>query len=490
MVFTCGQFGNGDNKEAELHRETLLSTCFVENLPGFCYLLDLNGTLLRWNRELQEKTCLPAEALRGMDFLSIVCESDQELFSATLARAVTQAPVAGELRIRTGEGARDYLMTGNRIEIAGVPHFLGNGVDITERKCNETTLLRQLGQVSQVSRIFDELDVIVLVSEFEACSVFYLNRPGAQLFGADWLGKSCNEVAHCGEAFPCNCECAARPKAGGGRDPDPHEYQNAETGRWFQCVPKAIPWVDGRLVRMSVVTDVTGSRELALAMENMVSTVSHEMRTPLTAMFGYTRILQEKRVGQGELHEYLRIIARENERLIEMVSNFLDLQRMKAATKISDPPPLEIAPLLEESAALFAKSSKRHRVGIDTPLLIPPVMMDAEPLLQILDNLLSNAIKYSPRGGAVTLGVTPGGEFLVIWVKDEGVGIAPELQGRIFERFYQAGSGAGRSFRGTGLGLSLVQEIVAAHGGRVWVESLPGAGSTFYASLPVAKGKG
>ena len=222
--------------------------------------------------------------------------------------------------------------------------------------------------------------------------------------------------------------------------------------------------------------------------EEMLSAVSHEMRTPLTAMLGFLQFIVENPVAEVQMREYLGIMHKEAERLNELISNFLDMQRLKAKQSSYHFQSLEVRPLLEEAAALYAISSVNHRISVHSPSGLPPVFGDETLLHQALVNLVSNAIKYSPPGSAVDLGARREGNSITLWVKDEGIGIPSDSLDKIFEMFYRVDNKSSRQTSGTGLGLALVWDIARAHGGRVWVESTLGKGSCFYLSLPVAKG--
>lgn len=236
---------------------------------------------------------------------------------------------------------------------------------------------------------------------------------------------------------------------------------------------------------VSIVSDITERSEMERMKDEMISAVSHEMRTPLTAMLGYTEFLLESRVDEAQLHEYLGIIHHETARLNELIGNFLDLQRIKARQVIYCFKALDLRQLLEEAVILFKGATKKHRIILCPLPELPPVLGDEARLQQVLNNLLSNAIKYSPEGGEISLCARRDDDSVTFWVRDEGIGIAPELQEKIFDKFYQVDSSDRRAAGGTGLGLPLVREIVKGHGGRVWVVSGVGEGSTFYVSLPV-----
>ena len=357
--------------------------------------------------------------------------------------------------------------------------------DFSEHKKVEDTLHAQF---NQITTIFDALNAVVFVADMDKREILYMNKFGTTLFGSDWKEKSYAELMETSQNAPCKFFAPERlVRDSEPQPPEVYEYKNSSTDRWYQCMDKAIPWTDGKLVRLEVAVDITELKEMERMKDDMISAVSHEMRTPLTAMLGYTSFLLENVVDQTQLREFLSTIHKETERLNELINNFLDLQRMKAQQVMFCFKALAVHPLLAKAAALFAGVSKIHRLTVEVPSGLQQVFIDEVHMHNVLNNLLSNALKYSPKGGEVILGARQDDDTVTMWVRDEGIGIAPEIQDRVFDKFYQVDSGDRRSSRGTGLGLALAWEIVNAHGGRIWVESAVGKGSTFYVSLPVAK---
>jgi PAS domain S-box-containing protein len=239
---------------------------------------------------------------------------------------------------------------------------------------------------------------------------------------------------------------------------------------------------------LAVVRDITERKEMEHMKEAMLSSISHDMRTPLTAMLGFLEFVLENPVDDAQLKDYHSIMHKEGVRLNEMITNFLDMQRLKAKLYEYDFKPLDVRRLLKDVVAIFAGPSAKHSIIVGASSNLPPILGDDELLHQALSNLLSNAIKYSPEGSEVILDARLEDNRVILWVKDAGAGIPSEALERIFEMFYRVESPSKRQITGTGLGLALVKEIVAAHHGRVWVESTIGQGSTFYLSLPVVKG--
>ena len=169
-----------------------------------------------------------------------------------------------------------------------------------------------------------------------------------------------------------------------------------------------------------------------------------------------------------------------------LIDNMLGLQRLRAGFGLMNPAPVQIYPLLHEVAGHFWNPLVPPLIEIDCTPDLPPVHGEAVRLQEAMTNLLDNALKYSPTGSMIVLGAQADGDRVLLWVRDEGPGIPSDKQEKIFEQFYRLEES--RRAASTGLGLALVREIAHAHGGRVWVESAPRQGSTFYLSLPFAPG--
>lgn len=348
---------------------------------------------------------------------------------------------------------------------------------------NHTQALQD--QFKQLTTIFDSINALVYVADLKTYEILYLNRFGAALFGADWQGKSCYEMFQADRKAPCPF-CTNEQLVADGKPLPPYiwEYQNTVAGKWYQCIDRAIPWTDKRLVRLEIAFDISDRKEMERMKDELVSAVSHEMRTPLTAMLGYSEFMLENVVPPEQQQEFLRTIHHETERLNELISNFLDLQRLKLRPEPLDVDRLSVEELLKEIAGLFGAAPLKHRIVLDCPAGLPRIIGNAAQLHQVLVNLVSNAIKYSPEGTTVTIGARSEDGSVIIQVTDEGIGIPADMREKIFERFYRVDNTDRRLVGGAGLGLTLVREIVAAHHGRVWVDSSVGRGSTFYVQLP------
>jgi PAS domain S-box-containing protein len=233
--------------------------------------------------------------------------------------------------------------------------------------------------------------------------------------------------------------------------------------------------------------DVTRRKELERMKDDFVAIVSHELRTPLSSLRGFAELMLTREFSREKQREFLTIIHKESIRLTALLNDFLDLQRLESGQEQGEIELVELPSLLREIRALFGQAWSSHALHVEVEGKPPPVRAHPDRIRQVLSNLVSNALKFSPRGGKVELGVKGEGPEVVVWVSDEGIGMTPEVLANLFKKFFRADSAETRGIGGTGLGLALVKEVVEAHGGRIWVESKPGDGSTFFFSLPAAR---
>ncbi|MGH2819051.1 MAG: sensor histidine kinase, partial [Actinomycetota bacterium] len=235
-------------------------------------------------------------------------------------------------------------------------------------------------------------------------------------------------------------------------------------------------------------------READRTKSDFVSILAHELRGPMTTIRGLSETVQKQWDGIDESRrkDFLGIVAKEIDRLARLVNDLLDLSRMDAGTLRYDLEPVALVDLVENVLTVHPSLRAQHLVTSALPDDLPKVLGDRERIHQVLLNLISNANRYSPQGTTVTiLGDVidePGGRAVRIGVKDEGIGIAEEDMDRLFAKFATLPKPSWTA-KGTGLGLYISKGIVEAHGGRIWAESEPGKGSTFYFTMILANGE-
>ncbi len=242
-----------------------------------------------------------------------------------------------------------------------------------------------------------------------------------------------------------------------------------------------------------VLEDVSELRRLQQIRAEFIDNLSHELRTPLTTVSLLAETLQRDADAAGDavparMRDRIGKIEVETGHLVQMVNELLDLTRIEsggALLLLDDVDLGRVAAASVERLRLFAER-QGVRLALDLPPTVPAVRGEEERLGQVLVNLVHNAVKFSPNGGTVTVGVMVEGDEVLTAVEDHGIGIPRASLPRIFERFYKVDRARVRSGGGTGLGLSIARHVVEQHGGRIWVESREGRGSTFTFALPVA----
>ncbi len=237
-----------------------------------------------------------------------------------------------------------------------------------------------------------------------------------------------------------------------------------------------------------IIRTLVHEREVMAVKSEFVSSVSHELKTPLTSIKALTeRLLEGKVKSKEKMHHYFTVIDQDANRLTRLVKNILDFSKMEAGKKEYHFKSTDITSWLNETIDDFSKDHIHDHIEINTHFDpdIPTVAIDRDALSQCVYNLLDNAIKFSPKLKTVDVHLNKTSGFIRIGVKDQGVGIPKEDLNRVFEKFYQGRSSVRDSIKGTGLGLALVKHTLEAHGGRVELKSSPGNGSTFTLNLPI-----
>jgi len=276
---------------------------------------------------------------------------------------------------------------------------------------------------------------------------------------------------------------------------------------WFK-IPSAVgrparaevPLTDGRTLQAQisvvegigyavVMQDITHLKELDRIKSEFVSVVSHDIRSPLTTIRGYMELLGRVGPLTPQQAEFLARIEQSMTTITDLIGDLLDTGRIEAGLD-QEEALVQLEDVVERGieAIRLSAEAKQHILSCDIAPGLPPLMGNARRLEQLVTNLLSNAIKYTPEGGKIQVMLKAEGLYLMLRVTDNGIGVPPEEQPHIFEKFYRVQSEATADIGGTGLGLSIVKSVVERHGGRVWVESAPGQGSTFIVLLPMQPG--
>jgi len=260
---------------------------------------------------------------------------------------------------------------------------------------------------------------------------------------------------------------------------------------WISLSVRSVRKKNGQVVvSRSMVVDITERKKLDQLKDEFIGLVSHELRSPLTVITGAvnTALTEAERLSPEETHQLLKDAALEAESLSHLLGNLLELSRMQANRLFLHAEPISVKKVIQSTVEEVKRQSPARQFVVNLPRKLPPVYADELRLERILYNLLENAVKYSLQGGNIRVFVKLEEGYLVIGVSDQGNGISPSEQDKLFRPFQRLEESRPGGVGGAGLGLSVCRRLVEAHGGRIWVESEPGRGSTFFFTMPLNHG--
>ncbi|MCD4783186.1 MAG: GAF domain-containing protein [Candidatus Eremiobacteraeota bacterium] len=234
-----------------------------------------------------------------------------------------------------------------------------------------------------------------------------------------------------------------------------------------------------------VIQNITEMKRIDKMKSEFVSMVSHELRTPLTSVVGFAELMMNREFNPERRKRYLNIIIKDSERLMRLIDDLLDLSKLEAGKFYFKPTPFKIDEIISQVMESLKGQAPEHNLLLEITEEIPILSLDRDMFTNLISNLLSNAVKYSPDSGDIKVTLQSNEKEVSVCVSDHGIGIEAEKIPRIFDKFYRVDSSLNRKTGGTGLGLATVKYIVEEFGGKIWVESELGKGSSFIFTLPL-----
>lgn len=408
------------------------------------------------------------------------------LLGALAAAWVVAERLARPLRDVTAVARRAAAGDDSARVLSDRPDEIGDLVrafgDMAEQHRAQTAALDQ--DVRRLALVLDQMADGVLITD-DAGHVELINPAACRLLHvapAEALGRSFAAVARHHALIELWQRCRER----GGEQVEAVEISPK---LFLQAV--ATPFRRGPAAGYVILLqDLTQVRRLQVMRRDFISNLSHELRSPLAALRALIETLQEGAAGDPAATErFLGRAAGEVNTMSQMVEELTELSQIESGQVRLRLAPVGVAALLEGPLARLGPEAAAGglRLGVDLPAGLPDVLVDADRVQQVIANLLHNAIKFTPPGGEVIIGAAAEGEEeIIVEVRDTGIGIAKADLPRVFERFYKGDRARTRGRGGTGLGLAIARHIVEAHGGRIWVKSKEGRGSSFFFSLPRA----
>lgn len=340
--------------------------------------------------------------------------------------------------------------------------------------------------------IYSIRDAVIVVDEFD--KLLMANEAAGRLFDFDFRAsqnKDLNELMDADkEEF---ADFLSRSKQSKGQATRQEiEFTNGDKRTTFDCIVSCV-YDHNRQVcgAVAVLHDITREKEISQMKNDFVGHVSHELKTPLASITAYAEMLVDGEAGDEEMRkEFYSVIQNQAKRLNRLIEDILNTSRIESGLIKISKEPISLAILIEEQLQMMKGYAEEKNIKVtgQKPIVFDQVNVDRDMLSQVIINLLSNAVKYTPSGGAVRIEtkVDEVESLVRVSVTDTGVGIPADEIEHVFDKFYRVGVN-NKQAKGTGLGLNLVKQIVEKlHGGRVFVESQVGAGSTFGFELPLA----
>ncbi len=489
---------------------------FFENLPLPAYRFDLDGRMIDCNMaavdllKAENKEALVGKSFANAGYAPVSREKAERLFAAL---SKEKKIVDEELRILDSRGReREVLVNCDTIAgHRGEPlFFVVTQIDITRRKRAERAAISAAGEleemVAQRTRQLHEA-----LAETEASR----DRIGAILKSvADGLivTDTCNRIVMMNRAAEKMLQVRSEEVAGGLLDSAIRDeklrqriretLEMRKSGSQFEFeIPGKNP-LRPRIMRaktsmiedrknehagtVTIFYDVTRERKIAQMKNEFISTAAHELRAPLTSIQGFAEILlTRKKLSARESGKFLQYIGNQSSSLSRIVDELLDLSRIESGAGFAvERTENDIRPMIRQVVARHAENTTMHRFETVLSGDARPFLFDSGKIEQVLDNIVGNAVKYSPDGGLIRVDVVFEGSRCAVSVSDEGIGMTQHDAERIFDKFYRADA-SNTAVSGTGLGMSIVKNIIEAHGGRISVESAAGKGTRIWFTLPI-----
>ena len=427
-----------------------------------------------------------------LDALWKVVEADRDQLRVKIREAFSTGVADAEFGIRTKSGGAVCThWSGLRITSDGRPNLLAIGVDVSAEREAESCLRESEEMFRAISTAAQDAMLVL----DDAGRIVFWNQSATRIFGyaeEEAIGQNAHVLLA------------------------PAPYREAEAAGWPRFAKSGQGPVVGKVLELAalrkdgtefpieisvsaiqhrgcwqaigIVRDISERKQQEHIKQQFISTVSHELRTPATSIMGSLGLLNA-RVGSLLPKSYmqlLRIAHRNCERLVCLINDILDVEKLGSGRMVLDLKPVEVRALVEQEI----EAIQGFAIPFDVRVQLSPesvqgvVRADVRRLAQAVTNLLSNAVKFSPRGGVVLVWIENRKGMIDIFVRDHGPGIPDEFKDRVFERFAQADATDARPRGGTGLGLNIVKQIVDRHDGKVDFEPAPGGGTIFHIALP------
>ena len=466
----------------------------VQKSSDIIFVLKADGTISYLSPSVNWILDYTPEELLGRNAFDYVHPADIPAVLSKFAETIKQpgviAPIQFRVRHKDGSWICFETLSNNLLDDPDVGGVVVSARDITERKQVEELLRLERDKLATILNCMED-GVYIVNSEYD---IEYVNRVILSQFGKV-KGQKCYQYLHDREE-PCPlCKIQSVLQ---GKNVRRDLYSLKDKKRTYDYISSPLKNANGSISKLGIFRDITERKqlewdvaklkELDKLKRNLLSTVSHELRTPLATIKGYASMLtaHKRKLSDSQKREFILAIQKDADRLTDFVTDLLNLSRLEAGLIKLEKTPCSIVKLLKKVVADSLIRSPRHQIVLRVAKRLPRVNFDIARIEQVLNNLIDNATKYSAAGTEIIVSARKVDNELLIGVSDQGMGIPAEDLENVFYPMYRAEYKHTEDSGGMGLGLSLCKGLVALHGGRIWIESEVGLGSTFWFTLPLA----
>ncbi len=430
---------------------------------------------------------------------SLIHPEDREVVDkvATAHESRKIETFAVEHRLKTKDGSYKWILNWGKInnfdENGNPVRALGTHIDIDDRKKAEQALKMVRDQFAS---IMNSLEAMIYVIDLNTLEILFLNKKSKELFG-DCEGRICKDVFYSGTTIPCDV-CPNNKlldKEGKPAEAYHFEYENENTGKWYDVTDKAIYWPDGRIVKLEIAIDITERkksenmlRDLNATKDRLFTIIGHDLKNPLSDIIGFSELIHKnyQNYSGEKLKKFIELIYASARRTNDLLENLLEWSTFQRGKLSFEPGELELKELIEQNIKIFHQKAKRKGITLLSGFNEETkVIADKKMIETVLRNLISNSVKFTSQGGTIHLYPEIKNDKLIVTVADNGTGIAKKDIDQIFNKEKYLSRSGTSGEKGTGLGLLICKDFIEKHGESIWVESEPGDGSEFKFSLPL-----
>ncbi|QHS56190.1 PAS domain-containing protein [Mucilaginibacter sp. 14171R-50] len=485
-------------KQALINSEHLLKN-ITSAAPAALWMADDKGMIIYANETWTTWTGQSNEQFLGKGWLEFILPEDRHRVAEKFLEDLkTQQPYKVDFRIRRKDGEiRWCIATGNpQYNHAGkFMGYIGACTDVTEKTIADIELQLKNGELNDQIKQFEfvtDFMPVQLWTANTAGELDYVNQQTIDYFGlpmADVIGERWLNHVHDDDRDGYISAWMQAIKTG-----SLYQYEfrlRDKSGNYKWHLVRALPFIlDGEIVRwFGTNTDIDEQKQMQRQKDDFLGIASHELKTPVTSIKAYAQVLGAMLSREGEEKKAAMVMKMDAQlnRLTNLIGDLLDVTKINSGRILFNRAWFDFNQAVQETLQDIQNTTHKHLLVMDFKET-GKLYSDKERIGQVVTNLVTNAIKYSPQSNRIIISTSRSGDMVTVCVEDFGIGIPEDKKEKVFEQFYRVSGSKQHTFPGLGLGLYISNEIIRREGGKMWVNSTEGKGSTFCFSLPVNKG--